>query len=120
MNNNYTPRMPRDSKGNETAVSIRSGWPENLTKGRQGRLRGSRSKLYGNRENECRVRIDPPKRVENKIEKMRQDIAANRAKRNRLVFVARNPEAKAGGILPNGTIQPSVAGRFCRPIIVRH
>lgn len=98
--------------GQEYPVSIRSGWPELVKQKRRGKLRGSRSKLLGNRENECRVPINPPKRVENKINKMREEIAANRAKRNRLAFIARNPEAKAGAIKGDGTIQPRVAGKF--------
>lgn len=99
--------------GQEYPVSIRCGWPELVKQGRKGKLRGSRSKLLGNRENECRVVINPPKRVTNKIDKMREEIAANRAKRNRLAFIVRNPEAKAGAIKGDGTIQPKGAkGRF--------
>jgi hypothetical protein len=98
--------------GAEYPVSIRSGWPDMLTKGNVGRLRGSRSKLLGNREIECRVKVLPPKRVSNKLNKMRQEIAENRAKRNRLAFIVRNPEVKAGPIKVDGTIQPRVSGKF--------
>jgi len=106
--------------GAEYPVSIRCGWPELVKQGRKGKLRGSRSKLLGNRENECRVVINPPKRVENKINKMREEIAANRAKRNRLAFIVRNPEAKAGAIKDDGTIQPRIAGKFLSKIRVAY
>lgn len=106
----HVQTIHRDKKtGAEFPVSIRCAWPELVKQGRKGKLRGSRSKLLGNRENECRVRIDPPKRVENKINKMREEIAANRALRNRLAFVIRNPEMKAGAIKSDGTIQPRIA-----------
>lgn len=104
--------IKRDKAGNEFPVSIRSGWPDLLKKEFRGKLRGSRSKLLGNRENECRVTILPAKRVSNKIGKMREEIATNRAKRNRLVFIARNPTVKAGPISPTGTIQPRQSGKF--------
>jgi hypothetical protein len=104
--------------GNEYPVSIKSAWPDLVTQGRRGKIRGSRSKLLGNRELECRVRVEPPKRIDNKIAKIRQDIADNRAKRNRLVFVARNPEAKAGAIQPDGTLRPRQSGKFLAKIKV--
>lgn len=107
--------------GAEYPVSIRCGWPELVKQGRKGKLHGSRSALLGNRENEYRPRIVPPKRVENKINKMREEIAANRAKRNRLAFVIRNPESKAGPIRSDGTIQPKgVKGRFLAKVRVAY
>lgn len=107
-----TITIKRDKKGNEHPVSIRCGWPELIKKEFRGKLRGSRSKLLGNRENECRVTILPPKRVSNKVNKMREDISNNRAKRNRLAFIARNPLVKAGAVRADGTLQPRQSGKF--------
>lgn len=113
--------ITRDIKtGKENPVSIRSAWPDLLKKKFKGKLRGSRSKLYGNRENECRVVINPPKRVTNKVTKMREEIAINRMKRNRLAFVTRNPELSVGKITSKGTIQPRQNGKFLPSVQVKY
>ena len=114
--------ITRDPKtGIENPVSIRSAWPDLLKKNFKGKLRGSRSKLYGNRENECRVVINPPKRVTNKVTKMREEIALNRTKRNRLAFVVRNPDLKVGAITSKGTIQPrGEKGKFLKAVQVKY
>lgn len=104
--------------GVEYPLSIRCAWPELVTQGRRGKVRGSRSKLLGNRELECRVTILPPKRNQNKIDKMRQEIADNRAKRNRLAVVIKNPTIKAGAIQPDGTLRPRQSGKFLAKIKV--
>lgn len=105
--------------GAEYPVSIKCAWPDMLSHKRRGRVSGSRSKLLGNRENECRVVIKPKKRVQNAIDKARTDIAQKRAKRNRLAFIMRNPTAKAGAIdAATGTIQPRQSGKFMAKVRV--
>jgi hypothetical protein len=107
--------------GAEYPVSIKSAWPDMLSHKRRGKVRGSRSKLLGNRENECRVVIKPKKRVQNALDKARADIAEKRAKRNRFAFIARNPTAKAGAIdATTGTIQPRQGGRFMAKVQVKY
>jgi hypothetical protein len=107
--------------GAEYPVSIKSAWPDMLSHKRRGKVRGSRSKLLGNRENECRVIVLPKKRVQNAINKARESIAVNRAKRNRLAFIMRNPTAKAGAIdATTGTIQPRQSGKFMAKVQVKY
>jgi hypothetical protein len=98
--------------GNEYPVSIRCGWPELVTKGFRGKLRGSRSKLLGNREIDCRVKVLTPKRNQSKIDRMRKEIADNKAKRNRLALVMGQPNIKVGAIKSDGTVQPRQNGKF--------
>jgi hypothetical protein len=114
--------ITRDIKtGIENPVSIRSAWPDLLKKKFKGKLRGSRSKLQGNRELDCRVIVKPAKRVTNALTKIRQEISENRAKRNRLAFVARNPDLKVGGISSKGTIQPrGEKGKFLKAVQVKY
>jgi hypothetical protein len=115
--NNQTIKINKRTK-QEYPVSIRCAWPELVTQGRRGKVRGSRSKLLGNRELEARVIVLPPKRNQNKIAKIRKEIAENRAKRNRLAVVIKNPTIKAGAIKGDGTIQPRIGGRFLPKIKV--
>lgn len=104
----------------ENPVSIRSAWPDLLKKKFKGKLRGSRSKLHGNRELDCRVVVKSAKRVSNKLEKMRADIQAKRTGRNCIALMAKNPDVKLGAIDSKGFIQPRVKGKFLPKVQVKY